>query len=483
MRTIAVSALIVVAASLAVLTRAQRESSDPFTLREEPFLAQDSRLGFFSTDIAVAIGIRHFVVARNSAITLFEKSDADSRRKLGEVSMNTFFAPASHPGDRLSDPIALYDTDTGRFFIGNAAFNDCTTVDTCDGGMQLAVSKTSTPETLTDADWYFFRFDRALQRVNGGERHVFSHGDFDKLAVIGDRLLVGWQEAPTAGNNQTSSLVRVFDVRPLLEGRDPGTWRDLLYEGNTRLRIATITDSRDRATDRAFFDLRSTCTTAGMQWTIGAVVDISSNPRLDIHDAVVNTPCHPSRSVPAPQSGSQRAIFIQHLSAQPAYRDGRLWVFESDGRDARDSTSEIVWAELDVHEWPAVRVLQSGRVSGGASSAYTPAAALDSAGNLAMVFSQSGPGEFVSLYYTGRLATDPPNAMRATRALKPGTRVFNWPELNPGQPMSFVDYPAASVDPVDGSLWMAGLLPTAEAPAPGRSEVSDVWIGRLSPLR
>lgn len=142
------------AASLA-LTHTQNVSN-PFELRQPPFLGQDSTRGFFSNDVTLAIGPRHFVLVRNSAITLFEKTDNDGRRQVNETSLGTFFAAASHPNDRLTDPMALYDLDNGRFFIANAAFNTCLTADTCDGGLQLAVSKTSTPKTLSDADWYFF---------------------------------------------------------------------------------------------------------------------------------------------------------------------------------------------------------------------------------------------------------------------------------------------------------------------------------------
>jgi hypothetical protein len=460
----------------------QGDSSNFLELREPAFIGQRSTLGFFSVDATLAVGVRHFIVVRNSAITLFVKPDGGApARQLSEASLSSFLAPASHPDDRLSDPIALYDPDAGRFFIGNAAFNTCTAADTCDGGMQIAVSKTATPETLTAADWHFYRLDRGVRRVNGGTVRVMTHGDFDKLAVIGGVLLVSWQEAVTTpSGTAVSSLVRVLDKQALLDGRTPDTWRDFVHDGNTRARLATVHESRDRAADRAFLDIRARCGNEGLTWTIGAMVDLGTTPRLETRDVVVATPCSGNSTNPAPQAGTARQIFVQHLNAQPAYRDGRLWVFETNGRDARDATAEIAWAELDVRDWPSVRVLQSGRISGGASHAYAPSAALDSAGNLAVIYTQSGSGEFASIYYTGRLATDPPNTMRASRLLKAGTRPFDWPEFtNPV--MSFVDYPTMTIDPVDGSFWMTGLLPTESAPAPGRAELSDAWVARLRP--
>lgn len=459
----------------------QSSEADPLALGEPAFLGQDSSLAFASTDVTLAVGTRHFVIARNSAITLYEKGEG-GRRRLSEVSLSTFLAPASHPNDRLTDPIAFYDQDAARFFIGNSALNSCPSADNCDAGMQIAVSKTAFPATLTTADWHFYRLDRAELRVNGTTRRIQSHGDYDKFAVSGDKLLIGWQELVRGpAGDQVSSIIRVLDKRPLLNGDTPQSWNDLVYDGNTKVRLATVHDARDRAIDRAFFDLATRCVTNGQLWTIGAVVDIATTPRLETRTVTVATPCHSVSSVPAPQRDSMAPIFVHHVGAQPAYRDGRLWVFEAIGRSAADGTTEIVWVEFDVREWPAIRVLQSGRVTGGGAFAYTPAAALDAAGNLAMLYTQSGTREFLSIYYTGRLATDPPNTMRPPRPLKSGTRSFAWAGF--GTPnMPFVDYATVTTDPVDGSLWMAGLLPTAQPPIPGRSEISDAWIARLQPM-
>jgi hypothetical protein len=469
---------IAAAALLVAADGRSQTAGTPLQLRGAPWLAQDSRLGYFSTDVSLAIGPRQFVVARNSAITLFEKAEGEGGpRRLSELALRDFLREATRDGDLLSDPIALYDPESQRFFLGNAAFGPCQSAETCDAGLQLAVSKTPVPQTLTSADWFFFRIDRALLRVNGTARRIQSHGDYDRLAAIGNSLLVSWQEA----NAPVFSVVRVLDKSRLIRGEAPQDWQDFIHEGNSRARLASVHDARDRLGDRAFLDIRARCTPDGMRWTIGAVVEVGRTPRLETREVTVPTTCHGDSTVTATQRDGSMPIFVQHLGTQPAYRDGRLWVFESNGRSAQVGTQEIVWAEIDVRGWPSLRVLQSGRISGGTSHAFAPAAALDTDGNLAVTFTRAGPTEYLSIYYTGRLASDPPNVMREPQLLKAGGRPFAWTGI--GRPvMPFIDYPEVALDHEDGTLWMVNLLPTEVAPEPGRAELSDAWLARLAPL-
>ena len=47
---------------------------------------------------------------------------------------------------------------------------------------------------------------------------------------------------------------------------------------------------------------------------------------------------------------------------------------------------------------------------------YFPAVAVDSAGNVGMTYMESSSSEYVSMYITGRLASDPVNTMSARHA-------------------------------------------------------------------
>src|SRR5439155_2011100 len=169
---------------------------------------------------------------------------------------------------------------------------------------------------------------------------------------------------------------------------------------------------------------------------------------------------------------------IVHLGIPPVYRDGRLWVFEPRDRDALDSTSVLYWMELDVRGWPNdIRVVQSGTYSEPGVSIYGAAAALDASGNLVIVYTRSGPSDYLSVYYTGRLASDPLGSLRTGHILRSGSRRFVWVSGTQNERSQFIDYPTAVVDPVDASVWITGLVPSPNQPIAGRSEESDALIG------
>jgi hypothetical protein len=192
-----------------------------------------------------------------------------------------------------------------------------------------------------------------------------------------------------------------------------------------------------------------------------------------------------SNEAVALQPDGARPMNINYLGVQPVYRDGRLWVFEVRGASPQGSRAAIVWMELDVRGWPGeVRVLQSGVYSEPGVSVLAPAATLDSAGNLVIVYTRSSATEYPSIYYTGRLATDPLNTLRSGRLLQRGSRSFDWrPPEGAGQSFNqFIDYGTATVDPVDGSVWMAALVPSPEGRSASGFERSDAWVGRVRPL-
>lgn len=465
---------------------------DAFELLES-FLGMDWTLGGMSPDVSLAVGRRHLLIVRNTGIALWRKAEDDAAaQSVDAISLSLFFAPIGRPGDRLTDPVAVFDDEAGRFFVVNAAYNVCPDC----GFHLLAVSKSPFPETLSELDWYFYRFDRGLERTRTGITKTSYDGDYDNLAAVGNRLLIGsFATQHTAHPDGSSSVaaiggrVRVLDKDALVAGETPDTWIDLLPSApsNAKARLAVIPDSRDRAgqPDRAFLDLHSLppCGRGGGTWIIGAVTGLGASPAITTRSFGSPEFSCSNESV-ASQPDGARPININHLAVQPVYRDGTLWVFEVRGAAPQDSRAAIVWMELDVRGWPDVRVLQRGVYSEPGVSVFAPAATLDLAGNLVMVYTRSGANAYPSIYYTGRLVTDPQNTLRPGRRLQSGARSFDWrPPQGSGQSFNqFIDYGTATVDPVDGSLWITALVPTPEGRSPGGFERSDAWIGRVRPL-
>jgi len=491
-RTAACLSVVAALASIGAGPKAGQETpaadEDPFALLES-FLGMDSTVGGLSPDVSLAVGHGHLLIVRNTGLVLWRKASSQTPAEaITSTSLARFFAPVGKPGDRLTDPWTLYDAEAGRFFVVNAAYNTCPDC----GSHLLAVSQSAFPETLGEDDWYFYRFDRGLERTTTGTTRTSNDGDYDNLAVAGNKLAIAWMATrhPDGGGSVEAigGRVRLLDKRMLMAGVTPDTWVDLLPSAptNARARLASVPDRLDRATEgsRLFVDFHSgpPCGTPG-RWIIGAVTALDGAPVLTTRE--FTSPAFSCSNPPvASQPDGARPMNINHLGVHPIYRNGRLWVFEVRGAGPQDRRAAILWMELDVQSWPtSIRLVQSGLYSEPGVSVFAPAATLDSGGNLVIVYTRSGPTEHPSIYYTGRLATDPPNTLRASRVLRRGTRSFDWnPSPGTGQSFNqFIDYGTATVDPVDGSIWITALVPAPEGRLPSGFERSDAWIGRVRP--
>ena len=93
---------------------------------------------------------------------------------------------------------------------------------------------------------------------------------------------------------------------------------------------------------------------------------------------------------------------------------------------------------------------------------------VDSSNNMVLSLAQSSAIEFPSLYYTGRLSTDPPNTLRPLALLRAGTSTV---ELVNNFRNRYGGYFGIALDPVDGSIWIFGDY------AKATDEVGK-WVGK-----
>lgn len=414
----------------------------------------------------LAVGSTHLLLVGATHITLYRKSTAsEPARQVANVPVRTFFGESGGPVDRLTDPDALFDPASGRFFF---VFGDTTRTRL---QLVLAVSTSSTPETLTSRDWHVFRLERNDSGVD--------HSDFDHLAIAGDKLLISWQRTGTSptGPVGLGTTIRVFDKRPFIDGIVPTTTPvDLVLPStrNLRARPARVSAAGDRATDRVFYDISSQCGSGNRRsWTIGVVSGLPEAPALTTREAVSPLPCV-GNALTIPQPGNAAGMRFRRLAANPAYFDGRVWLFEWGDGSAPGTTSGIEWVEVDVRGWPdTVAVLQAGVHREPEAWLFAPAGIVDWGGNLVLTYARSGLSEYPSAAVAGRLATDPSGTTRQGDTLKQSQRA--WEDTDP---MAAVL--GAAIDPVDGSVWVTGMTPVAVR-RPGPKDSVATWIGRLRP--
>ena len=108
------------------------------------------------------------------------------------------------------------------------------------------------------------------------------------------------------------------------------------------------------------------------------------------------------------------------------------------------------------------------------SSRWIASAAQDHQGNLAVQYNGGNADKKPSIFYTGRLATDPPNEFRTEQMLVEGTGVqkaFGW---------RWGEYSGMNVDPVDDcTFWMTNAYYTLES-----QDFSDFgWLTRIGSFK
>ena len=98
-------------------------------------------------------------------------------------------------------------------------------------------------------------------------------------------------------------------------------------------------------------------------------------------------------------------------------------------------------------------VVQQGVYGSARLHYFFPAACPDNNGNMIMMFSRCGAGEFGSILYTGRRSTDPLGTLQASTLLKAG--LAHYVGLDGGGRNRWGDYNGIAADPANPRLiWL-----------------------------
>ena len=97
----------------------------------------------------------------------------------------------------------------------------------------IAVSRTSSPTTLGPDDWHFYALDRTLERTPEGTNRTTNWGDFDRIGITQDVVVVSWLSysfiVPSSSSDfQQGARIRIIDKSQLLDGDPVTTWTDFV---------------------------------------------------------------------------------------------------------------------------------------------------------------------------------------------------------------------------------------------------------------
>jgi len=432
--------------------------------------------GQWHADHAIAVGPASVVTVGNGTLAIHAKS-GELRAFLPVTS---FFDPVRLSSEGVGDPWVTFDGSSQRFFyvadgtVGNGHFDSCA-IGTCKAHHLLAVSRGADPRGLSTDDWYFYALDRTIIRLATGVQQTTTWGDYDKVIVDADTVLIKWPAyafgAASGSPDQSQGVrVRLLDKSKLVSGIPVDTWTDLqLRDPQTGALWTGPAEPADGSGGTLpFFILGS----RGCGFVIWAISNASSSPTITTREISPRT-C-PSGGGEAPQPQGAPSFDVMRYGHGLVYQNGALWYAFIVGRpNGSRNLSAVRWTQLDVSAWPGPpRVLQEGQVSDSAAAHLAPAIALDSSGNAVIVFGRSSQTEFASLYYAYRLASDPLDQMRPPVLLQQGggTWVAS-SSVTPGR-NRYVDFFAATQDPSDGSVWVFGASVT------GASE-RDTWVANI----
>jgi hypothetical protein len=424
--------------------------------------------GFVPPDSQGAAGPSVYLEAVNQVAALYDKATGQPiiRDSLGDFFQTQGGLPPTDSGAFLADPAVVYDDQPGvqRFIITDQSIDETTYASSID----LAVSKTSDPTTLTAADWNFYQINTSetgfIADYPGNlgynaDALVFTLNKYDVTTLNPDHVQVTSVNVQDLVNDVPQEQVRTYqnDI-----GFSPTSQEQLLsYQFDVNdfsLRPATEHDAKPG--DPLWLVQQ---TGDGQHITVYKMTDVLSNnatftatqlavqPYTQIHNNV--PPLQPDGTAVTDNadSGIQKA----------AEANGTLVAAQAVALSPTQDAAR--WYQIDVSSGTPVLVQQGDVSLGDNTYATYPAIDINPAGDIGLSFMSSGtaPGQYLSMYVTGRTPQDPAGAMGAPVLVPDGTGLENYHDFSgTGQAG---DMSGINVDPSNGSFWAVNEFANTES--------------------
>ena len=381
--------------------------------------------GFIPPDTNGAAGPSSYIESVNTTLAMYDKTTGN--RIAGPTSFGSFFLPL---GGELSfsDPVVIYNEVTQRYGIGILDFSGSA----C--RLDFAISNTSNPTTLTSANWSFARFN-TNDGVGG-----FNLSDYPKIGYNADGFVLSFNMFL---NSQSFTHVSTLSIANDLTS--PGI--TVVPGGGSHFTLAPAAMHTASPGDPMWF--------VEGQGTGGG----GSTVRVDRMDNPFNpVPTHNFTTIAVPAYGNVPNARQPGTSINTSGLGTRFYFsdMQTVGGVTHLVTAHMAGAGggvqaqwLDIQVSGTLGLVQSGFINQGAGiDTYIPDAAMSPDGSIGMTFIESSSSEFMSVYVTGRKATDALGTMQTPILAKAGVAA-----LNPSDRVG--DYSTTSIDPVDGTFWSA----------------------------
>ncbi len=363
--------------------------------------------------------------------------DKQGRAIWGPTSLNDFFAGV---GNRFFsfDPRALYDRQSGRFYVLLIEQDDATQ----QSFLNLAVSKTSHPVTSTASDWFFYRISNT--RTVGNTKFW---GDYPGLGFDSQAIYTSVNLYAFSGYNGDAQI-GVFNKSAFLNGT---TNYAFVYTsggpaGGFTLQPCTVTGGNSPSD---VFYLAETPISDNFSTSvrIWALKNPLGSPTLSSNSVTVPNNGGQPPFTGAPQPGT--SIPIDTLDGRTQgnafwYNDA-VWFCTTAGGDF--GKSRVYYYKVNLHNYPAgtPSLGEAGFIDGGTGEwTYQPSIGANSRGDVGIVYCQSSasryPTIFAAVHTSFAKSFDKPVLVKASPGYYVGGR--------------WGDYGSVTADPVDDSFWV-----------------------------
>jgi hypothetical protein len=392
-------------------------------------------------DTHVAVGRGYGTVGRVVMVTNLSAQIWDKRGNpvTSELLIDTMFAA------NVFDPKILYDQHSERFFIV-ALEGTSTTPGT--SVIHIAVSSDAYPDDLS-SDWTFLS-GSATTMIGGSNTWVDYPGiGADDAALFVTANMFSF----TTPLTYHGVKVRVFDKADLLSGIYG--YSDLDYDSSVIAVSTTQPAHVFGSTDNDAFYLISR-----IDSDFYRLFSISGHPAAPI--STTSTFPWVGGSFPADDGADQcdQAMpDVDTLSSRvqsAVYRDDHIWLALTADPDD-DGETEVVWQQIATNDYPTAdpTVAQAGYIDGTGIDAWTymPALGINSAGDAAIVYTQSSATECPNMYYATRNPLDAAGSFRDPVLQRLSDGFYD--SYRSTDPDRWGDYAAVAIDPSDNCFWLA----------------------------
>jgi len=386
--------------------------------------SNETSCGCTPPDTQMAVGPSSVISGVNSAFSILNKTGGTIA---APVEGNVFFASVLKPGQKYrGDPQTIYDDQSNRFYVAGFELNTTFTT----GSLDLAVSKTSNPLTLTATDWFFYRFDSV------GEAGT-QFPDFPKIGFNKDAIFVSFNQF-AGGVSFSHNLILTIDKASVLSGGVATSFTtNVATTSGTRILIPARMHNHTTGNVGIFVQKDSNVTdTVNI---IKMTNYLSASPIFTTTTITVN-PYDQSPGVP----GLTNQIDDRMLSA--SWINDKLVASKNIGLGGLNLAR---WYQFNAPLAGAPTLVQQGDISPGPgiNTSY-PSIAINPAGDIALTYMQNSSTQGTSMYVTGR------SAALTLGFLSPGRLVI----AGAGLTSAFRggDYSATEYDPSNpSSFWSA----------------------------